>query len=168
MTKRNQGKKKTCLKKSTSGDYRRQQALVCPSRTRSDHMLTKVALLLVLLPHMAQTKYARGKKKAAEFFCFFYFLSLLVFPPWRDVCVKTFAQRETPPFRTLFWLAGRSNKLMYSRFDTNNSFFLEFKRSEIEDTTKILAVDAQIQIALKYWSPAPKTRSKNNGNSRSR
>ena len=35
---------------------------------------------------------------------------------------------------------------MYSRFDTNNSFFLEFKRSEIEDTTEILAVDAQIQI----------------------
>ena len=72
MTKKNQGKKKTCLKKSTGGDYRRQQqALVCPSRTRSDHMLTKVALLLVLLPHMAQTKYARGKKKAAEFFVSF-------------------------------------------------------------------------------------------------
>ena len=42
------------------------------SRAKSD-MLSKVALLFVLLPHMAQTKYARGK----EFFSTF----SLVFPP---------------------------------------------------------------------------------------
>ena len=71
-------------------------------------ILTKVAILLVLLPHMAQTKYARGKTKKIPF----YFLMVSVCLPrcnntelrllfkvallrWRDVCVKTFAQRVT-------------------------------------------------------------------------
>ena len=36
---------------------------MCHRRTRNSDILSKVALLLVLLPHMAQTQYVRGKQK---------------------------------------------------------------------------------------------------------
>ena len=56
------------------------------SRAKSD-MLSKVALLFVLLPHMAQTKYARGK----EFFSTF---SLLFFHRDEMYMSKLLQQRE--------------------------------------------------------------------------
>ena len=95
MKRRNQGKRTTSSAvaismQSRDADYR--GGGPTPSthgrrcRAVKSDMLTKVALLFVLLPHMAQTKYARGKKSQSKF--------LLVFPPWRDVHVKTFATKR--------------------------------------------------------------------------
>ena len=45
---------------------------MCHRRPRNSDILSKVALLLVLLPHMAQTQYARGKPSFFSFFLPFF------------------------------------------------------------------------------------------------
>ena len=76
MKRRNQGKRTTSSAvaismQSRDADYR--GGGPTPSthgrrcRAVKSDMLTKVALLFVLLPHMAQTKYARGKKSQSKF-----------------------------------------------------------------------------------------------------
>ena len=52
---------------------------MCHRRPRNSDILSKVALLLVLLPHMAQTQYARGKPDLT------FFLILLVFVTLTDM-----------------------------------------------------------------------------------
>ena len=81
MKRRNQGKRTTssasavASMQSRDADYGGGPTPTTHGRrcraVKSD-MLTKVALLFVLLPHMAQTKYARGKKSQKKFFLFFH------------------------------------------------------------------------------------------------
>ena len=49
---------------------------MCHRRPRNSDILSKVALLLVLLPHMAQTQYARGKPDLTIFSIFLEFVTL--------------------------------------------------------------------------------------------
>ena len=49
---------------------------MCHRRPRNSDILSKVALLLVLLPHMAQTQYARGKPDLTFFLIFLVFVTL--------------------------------------------------------------------------------------------
>ena len=106
MKRKNQGKRTTtsvasaaASMQSPDADYGGGGPTSSPkhgrSRAKSD-MLSKVALLFVLLPHMAQTKYARGK----EFFSTF---SLLFFHRDEMYMSKLLQQRETPPFEPYFF-----------------------------------------------------------------